>query len=130
MSMSLPKTHSVRVMAGLVYKGELITCSSNSKKTDPFQNRFCPHPDALFLHAETRVIKRALKVCNMSFSEIQKATLYVSRIVLGNAERKFSNNQFQWGLAKPCPGCQAAINFFEIKKVFYTTSVTNSYERF
>lgn len=103
-----------RLAACLVYKNEIIAIGFNKRKSHPIAKRFQKHEEAIYLHAEVDCIKNALR----TYSEeiISKSTMYVLRV-----KRPDDNhNAFIRGLAKPCPGCQHAIDQFNVKRVFYT----------
>lgn len=102
-------------MAAAIYiRNKLIAIESNSYKTHPFQARFGTCREAVYLHAETNVIKSALK--KVTVCELKKASLYVARLKWNNNSRR---KKIQ-GLARPCEGCQRAIATFGIEEVFYT----------
>jgi len=72
--------------------------------------RFCKHPEAVWLHAEIDCI---VKVVNRYGTEALKdSELYVARVL---KDGSLANSQ-------PCEGCQRAIEAFQIKRVFYTTT--------
>lgn len=102
---------SARIAAGIVYKGDIISIGVNSYKSDPLQARYSKNEHAIFLHAEISAIKKALKV--IPSKELSKCELHVVR-------RKVTNGVFSDGLAKPCVGCQRAIDTYNIKRVYYT----------
>lgn len=102
---------SARIAAAVVYKGSIISVGTNSYKTDPLQAKYSKNEHAIFMHAEILAIKRALKI--LSKEEMKKAHLYVVR-------RKNAAGIMQDGLAKPCIGCQRAIDDVQIQKVIYT----------
>jgi tRNA(Arg) A34 adenosine deaminase TadA len=103
---------NARIAAAIVYRGEIISIGVNSLKSDPLQARFSKNEHAIFLHAEIAAIKKALK--RLSSVEMKKAELYIVR-------RKKLNGEACNGLAKPCQGCQRAIETYEIGKVIYTS---------
>jgi deoxycytidylate deaminase len=92
-----------RLSACIVKGKRLISIGVNKRKTHPLQWKFSKHEEAIYLHAEIDAIINAKE-------DIRGATMYVAR-VMKNGE---------CGLAKPCEGCQRAIQFFGIKKVYYT----------
>ncbi len=104
-----------RLAACLVYKNEIIAVGYNKNKTHPIAKRFQKHEEAIYLHAEVDCIKNALRVYDEEI--ISKAIMYVLRV-----KRPEDNHRaFMRGLAKPCCGCEHAINQFNVKRVLYTT---------
>lgn len=101
-----------KVVAALVYKGKIISYGFNQYRTSWVQRRFKKNPDAQYLHAEVDAIKNAMK--NVEGSVISSASLYIVR------SRKIGGKNV-FGTAKPCSGCADCIDWFDIKKVFYTT---------
>jgi tRNA(Arg) A34 adenosine deaminase TadA len=104
-----------RMTAMLVYKNEVIALGYNKMKTHPIAKRFQKHEEAIYLHAEIDCIKNALKVVDVDF--LAKCTMYVLRVKRPDHD----HNAFVRGLAKPCCGCEMALDQFGIKKVYYTT---------
>jgi len=98
----------------MVYKGKIISYGFNQDRTHRMSRRFKKNPDANFIHAEVDAIKNALY--RTDAKTVGKSTLYVARAK--KVERYNPNMVF--GKAKPCRGCQDCINWFDIKKVFYT----------
>lgn len=104
-----------RLAAMLVYKNDVIAIGYNKKKTHPMARRFQKHQEAIYLHAEVDCIKNALRLVEPDL--LQKCTMYVLRIKRPDCNPK----AFVRAMAKPCCGCQHAIEQFGIKKVYYTT---------
>jgi len=95
--------------ASIYYRGRLLATGTNKKKTHPMMQRFCKHPEAVWLHAEIDCI---VKVVNHYGTEILRdCELYVARVTKDGA---MANSQ-------PCEGCQRAIDAFLISRVYYTT---------
>lgn len=105
------KVANARCVAALCYRGNIISYGFNQYRTSWVQRRFKKNPEACFLHAEVDAIKNAMKI--VDYQTIRKLTLYVVRA-------RLINNQYQFGNAKPCCGCQACIDWFGISKVYYT----------
>lgn len=105
-----------RVAALLVHRNELIAVGYNKMKSHPMAKRFQKHEEALYLHAEVDCIKNALRVVDVDY--LPKCTMYVLRV----KHPDNSNKKFVRGLAKPCSGCNMAIDTFGIKKVYFTTN--------
>lgn len=100
-----------RIAAGIVYKNTLISTGVNKSKTHPFQKKYGKNKDAIYLHAETDVIKNVIN--KITLDKLSKCVLYICRV-------KIENGKFVFGLAKPCDGCIKAISTFNISKVYYT----------
>ena len=105
---------AARVAAALVYKNDIIAVGVNKNKTHPFQKKFSPNPEAIFLHAETDAIYNALRKYDTEV--LLKSKLYISRMKWTDGHKR----EFTQGLAKPCIGCQRAIATFDIKHVCFT----------
>jgi len=105
-----PVAHA-RIAAGIVYRNNLISIGVNRSKTHPFQKRYCKNEDAIYLHAETDVIKNVIN--KITLDNLSKCVLYVCRV-------KIEKGKFVFGIAKPCDGCMKAISTFNIRKVYYT----------
>lgn len=102
---------TARIAAAIVLKGEIISIGVNSYKSDPLQAKYSKNEHAIFLHAEIAAIKKALKRINRE--ELKKCDMYIVR-------RKVNNGVMCNGLAKPCVGCQRAIDTYCINNVYYT----------
>lgn len=102
---------TARIAAAIVYRGEIISVGVNSYKSDPLQAKYSKNEHAIYLHAEIASIKKALKRINKH--ELKKCDMYIVR-------RKIHNGAMCNGLAKPCQGCQRAIDTYGIQNVFYT----------
>lgn len=102
---------TARIAAAIVYKGEIISIGTNSYKSDPLQAKYSKNEHAIYLHAEVSAIKKALKRINKD--DLSKCSMYIVR-------RKLHDGMMCDGLAKPCVGCQRAIDTYNIQKVFYT----------
>lgn len=102
---------NARIVAALVYKGKIISYGFNQNRTSWVQRRFKKNPHAHFLHAEVDAVKNAMKVIDAD--TISKSTLIIARA-------KSVSGKEEYGLAKPCDGCQSCIDWFNIKRVYYT----------
>lgn len=71
----------------------------------------------IYLHAETLALKRG--IARIGEESLADASLFVCRL-RQIVDQKTNTRTFQWGLAKPCAGCQRAINTFNIRRVYYT----------
>lgn len=102
---------NAKIAAAIVYRGDIISIGINRLKTDPMQARFAKNEHAIYLHAEIDAIKKALK--RLSSAEMKKSELYIVR-------RKRINGEQSSALAKPCCGCQRAIETYGIQSVIYS----------
>ena len=108
-----------KVAAALVYKNKIISIGLNHKKSCPFQKKHSLNDDSIYLHAENLAIKRALKI--LTSQEMFKSNLFVCRI-------KFDHDlNVLRGLARPCKGCQKAIQKYGIQKVIYSLNGVMDY---
>ena len=104
-----------RVAAAMTYKRDIVSVGVNRLKSDPFQARFGKNEESIYLHAEIAAIKNAIKF--LSGEELARAVLYICRLKYTDESRR----AFQFGLVKPCRGCQKAIRHFGIRHVIFTT---------
>lgn len=105
--------------AAIVFKNNIVSIGTNQIKTHPFQKKYAKNPCALFLHAETCAICRALK--NISLNDLSKASLYILRI-----KREREGGNFIWGNSMPCAGCMRCIVEFNINKVIFSVNDNKS----
>lgn len=106
---STDRVANARLAAGVMYKGDVVSIGTNQHKTHPFQAQFAKHVEAIYLHAETDAIKKALRLLHVD--ELSKCTMIICRI----------KQDGSYGLARPCDGCMKAIATFGIKEVMYTS---------
>jgi tRNA(Arg) A34 adenosine deaminase TadA len=92
-------------------KKHVISVGWNSRKSDPLAAKYGRHPDAIYPHAELAAIKNALRDRNIQPSQLQDCTMYVARVKRDGTP----------AMAKPCVGCQRAIQEFGIGDVQWTT---------
>lgn len=113
-----------KVAAAIVYKNKIITLEHNVDKSHTFQKRFAKNEHAIFFHAETSAIYKALKI--LGKAKLSKSTLVVVR--LSSVKSKYRQLLLHHTLAtsKPCEGCSSCINHYGIKKVIH--SVINGFE--
>lgn len=111
-----------RVAALVVLGDEVISTGYNLKKTNPFAARFSKNQEAIFLHAETHAIRKALNL--ISQSRLRKSTLYVARVRKLQIDGRSKVKSDVFGSARPCQGCMGAIEDFGIKKVFFSLNGT------
>ena len=105
---------SARIATAITFRNTIIAVGTNKKKTHPFQAQYGKNKESIYLHGEIDVIKNALKF--ISQDELSRASLYICRIKYYDETKK----SLEFGLAKPCAGCERAIATFGIKKVFYS----------
>ena len=105
----------IRLTAAIVSpKGDVVSIGIASRKTHPLQRRFQKNKHCIYLHAEIDAIRRAIQ----KGTDLSQCSLYVCRIK--QWELKNKKKVLGWGNACPCKGCQAAIKFYNIKRVYYT----------
>lgn len=92
----------------IVYKKRLLSIGTNKLKTHPMMGKFSKNPKAVFLHAEIHAIVQAINRYGPDI--LKQSTLYVTRLTAGN----------KVGDSKPCSGCAACIDAFQIKHVVHT----------
>lgn len=114
-------SENAKVAAAIVFRNKIVSIGINSRKTHPMQARFGKNADSIHLHAEISAIRNALRECDAE--ELSKMEMYVVRV---KKPRPFAK-KFEWGLAKPCIGCQRAIEEFGLKRVIYTTNENGIY---
>lgn len=120
---SVPSCGQARIVACIVYKKRIVSFGNNSYKTDPFHDDFKRREGSIYLHAETSAIKKALNI--IGEDALKKSTLYVCRVKYNDHTR----SKFIHGLAKPCSGCQKAIDKYKIKNVIYSTDQFAEYKK-
>lgn len=76
----------------------------NQRKSHPLQAKFGVRPGLPCIHAEIAAIVKASDLW------LDDAEMYIARILKDGTP----------ALAKPCPGCQMAIQAFDIKEVYWT----------
>ena len=110
-----------RVAALVVSKKNIIIGRGyNHSKSNPFAAKYGKNPNAIFFHAETHAIYKALR---NDPSLVDGATIYICRL-----KKDRPMGDIQWGIAKPCCGCMQAINEFGIKKVVYSLDKDYEYD--
>lgn len=116
-SKTIENNYQFKIAAAIWYKGKLISVTHNELKSHPMQIHFGRHPEAISLHAETRVIHKALKI--LGKERLKKATLLVARVIPHHSKRQKKIGHLLAN-CKPCEGCSRCIENFGIKRVFYT----------
>lgn len=113
-----------KIAAAIIYKNKIISLEHNVDKSHTFQKRFAKNEHAIFFHAETSAIHKALKI--LGENKISKATLVVVR--LSSIRSKYKQRLIHHALAtsKPCEGCSGCIHHYGIKKVIH--SVVNGFQ--
>lgn len=113
-AIATPKISGAKIAAAVMLKNKIISVGVNSYKTHPIQARFATNKGlSIHLHAEIAAIKNAMY--HIGVEDFKKATLLICR-----AKIDIETGNFVYGLAKPCVGCQRAIEEFEIKNVWYS----------
>ena len=102
-----------KIAASIIYKNSIISIAHNVMKTHTFQKKYGKNQDAIYFHAETHAIYKALQ---QGFDQFHKSTLAIVRVKWDSTDR----NSIIYGLANPCDGCIRCIYDFKIKKVIYT----------
>ena len=115
-----------KVAAAIVYKNKIISLEHNVDKSHTFQKRFAKNEHAIFFHAETSAIYKALKI--IGEDKLSKATLLVVRLSSVKSKRRQLFLHHSLATSKPCEGCSSCINHYGIKKVIH--SVVNGFEVF
>jgi tRNA(Arg) A34 adenosine deaminase TadA len=112
---ALETTGGARVAAVLVYRNKPVAMGYNHKKSNPFCAYFSKNDEAIFFHAETHAIFKALK--DVDERILQKATLYIARVKYTPNTRK---KIMLWGRSRPCKGCMKCISYYNIPRIVYT----------
>jgi deoxycytidylate deaminase len=123
MAQEVPICGQARIVACVVYKKKVVSYGKNSYKSHPFHQKFKQREGSIYLHAETDAIKNAIKV--IGEDALKKSTLYICRAKYND----HSCSKFVHGIAKPCSGCQKAIDEYNIKNVIYSTDIPNEFEK-
>lgn len=91
-------------------KNNIISYGFNRYKTHPLQSKFSSNPHSIFLHAEIDAIVNLLR--RIRDEDFQKHSLLVARVWKnGNTAN-----------AKPCRGCQEALQTYNIGTILHTSS--------
>lgn len=106
--------------AAIVYSGSIISFGLNQRKSHPFHYQFRNNSFSYYWHAETNSIFNALKI--LKEEKLKKSKLFIVRIKYNN------NGDILFGMSKPCSGCVAAIERFQLSEVIYTLDI-NGYAR-
>jgi deoxycytidylate deaminase len=116
------KSNTGRVAASLIYRNQVISWGINEHKSHPFQAQFRKHEEAIYWHAETRAIHNALR-------RVDREVLGASTLMICRA--RYTDDRatsWQWGLARPCAGCQRAIAKYGIPTVIHSLDRTGEYQ--
>ena len=97
-----------KICAILVRRNRIVSFGFNRKKTHPLQALFGKNEESIYLHAEIDAIVNALH--SLSLSQLSECSLYIAR----------STKLKRPAIAKPCPGCQRAIEYYGITLKGYT----------
>jgi deoxycytidylate deaminase len=115
LAQSVERFPNAKLASMIVLGNRIISYGWNQSKTHTFVRKYSRFgEDHCYLHAEVHAIKNALRIIDPE--DLEKATLYVARA------KRPDNKSKRWiyGLAKPCEGCQKAIDDFSIRRVVYT----------
>ena len=94
-----------KIAATVAFRSKKLMTGHNQAKTHPVAKRFGRNPDACYLHAEVDALYKASRLVSL-----HGADLYVARAWKGGRA----------AMSRPCSGCQRAIKFFGVARVFYT----------
>lgn len=109
---------NAKLAAAVIFKGKIVAVGTNQAKSHPFAAEYAKNPDAIYLHAETDVIYKAKK--KLTPTELKKSTLIVVRV------KSTASKKLEFGLSKPCPGCEKCIRDHGIGTVIYTENSKES----
>lgn len=111
--------YNYKIAAAIVYKNRIIKLSNNEIKSHTFQKLYSKNEHAIYFHAETSVIHKALKI--LGNEKIKKSTLIIARVSQIRSKTKNILVGHNVAESKPCVGCSTCISYFGIKKVIYST---------
>lgn len=111
-----------KLSAAIAIKRDIISVGNNMMRSHPVQKQYGKNHQAIYLHAEINAICNSLN--HIDKDDLRKATIYVYRV-----KRASSENSIDWvdGNACPCSGCTSAIQAFGIRRLIYSTDVTNEF---
>jgi len=112
LAQNVHQVQSARLAAGLVYKNHLIAVGINQRKSHPLQAKYSKNESSIFLHAEISCLVSAQGLAKEYFP---KSIMYISR-----AKYDLDKQGDIKALAKPCAGCEKALQDFRIGKVIWT----------
>ena len=105
----------VRIAAAIVYKRHIISTGINSYKTHPLMCETNGYrPGQIYLHAETDAIRNALRL--ISKEQLKQCFMYIVRV----KRPCIASNDWVYGLAKPCPGCEKTVKSYGIREIIWT----------
>ena len=114
--------HKVHIGCNAVYQDNIIGIGCNTKKTHPLQRYYNRYRNSwddkeipATLHAEINCLS-SIRHLDINFSKVK---LYIYR----------QRHDQEYGMARPCPSCMAAIKDLGIKHIYYTTNDGFGYER-
>lgn len=103
-----PVAHA-RIVAAIVKKNRIVAIGTCQYKSHPYQKLFGRNDKSIYLHAEIDAILKAKR----RGIDLTKTDMYVIRV-------KHLEDNFVYGLAKPCSGCSKAILAEGIRQVYYS----------
>jgi tRNA(Arg) A34 adenosine deaminase TadA len=101
-----------RIVAALFVRNKMVAVGINSYVSSRLARQYSQDKHKVYNHAEIAAIKNYISMYGLN--NLNKCTMYICRA-------KLIHNTWRFGLAKPCKGCQLAIQNFEIKKTIWTT---------
>lgn len=114
--------HNIHVGCVAVYQGSIIGIGCNANKTHPLQDYYNQYRRnnqqnefVAKLHAEISCIS-SIRQMDINFAKVK---LYIYR----------QRCDQEYGLARPCPSCMAAIRDLGVRHIYYTTDTGFAYER-
>lgn len=113
---------NAKLAAMIFYRGKMVSIGTNQYKTHPFAKKYGKNDCCDTLHAEVDAINKAKK--KLTEAELKKATLLIVRV------KKEDRKNYNFGLAKPCPGCSKCIEDHKIRTVVYTDESSYSSMKF
>lgn len=112
-----------RICAAVVYKGKIISIGVNSYKTHPRAKKLNNDLRSC-THAEMAAIFQAQNTTGVDFS---KCDIYVIRAKQENIHKFITNDNWVYGISKPCSGCMKLIESMKFKDVY---CLTKDYDNF
>lgn len=103
-----PGTNNFKLGAVIAKRNRVKSMGINRHRTHKLQLKFAKEKKCTCLHAEIDAIRNY--IAKYGRDSLSKCTLYVARV----------KKNGELGLAKPCEGCQRAIESYNIGKVVWT----------
>lgn len=110
-----PEIRNHKLCAAVVHKHrEIISIGYPKRKTHPLQAQFAKNTHAVYLHAETDALIKAIRI-GYKFDQ-RHTSVYVARV----KQISSSVKEFIKGDSTPCTGCMSLIEHLGIVKVHWT----------